>query len=161
MVVLLKLPSAKAFGSRIAHAPLIQCTTTYKWEQGYDDVTLYLPIPSSVTKDSIEVTIKPTSLKVLVDSLYDMEGQLSGTVDSGSSFWTMEDDSINIYLSKSNPGIVWKCIFEGDGELSVVSEQDEKKKLLLERFQKDYPHFDFSGAELNGNVPDPKNFMRK
>jgi len=34
-----------------------------------------------------------------------------------------------------------------------------QKKILLERFGQENPGFDFSGAEMNGMVPDPKNFM--
>jgi hypothetical protein len=31
--------------------------------------------------------------------------------------------------------------------------------MLLERFQEENHGFDFSDAEINGNVPDPKTFM--
>jgi len=35
-----------------------------------------------------------------------------------------------------------------------------RKKILLERFQEENPSFDFSQAEINGNVPDARTFMR-
>jgi splicing factor 3A subunit 3 len=31
--------------------------------------------------------------------------------------------------------------------------------LLLQRFQEENPHFDFSNAEINGNVPDARTFI--
>ena len=31
--------------------------------------------------------------------------------------------------------------------------------MMLERFQVENPGFDFSQADFNGQVPDPKNFM--
>jgi len=34
-----------------------------------------------------------------------------------------------------------------------------QKKLLLERFQEEHGGFDFSDAQINGNVPDPRTFM--
>ena len=34
-----------------------------------------------------------------------------------------------------------------------------KKAMILERFQQENPGFDFSGADFNGQVPDPKTFM--
>jgi hypothetical protein len=34
-----------------------------------------------------------------------------------------------------------------------------QKRILLERFQEENPGFDFSGAEVNGTVPDPRTFM--
>ena len=30
---------------------------------------------------------------------------------------------------------------------------------MRERFQEEHPGFDFSGAEFNGQVPDPSKFM--
>ncbi len=38
-------------------------------------------------------------------------------------------------------------------------EQEVRKNILLERFQQENPGFDFSDAKMNGNVPDPRNFM--
>jgi len=35
-----------------------------------------------------------------------------------------------------------------------------QKGLMLERFQSEHAGFDFSGATFNGNVPDPKSFMK-
>ncbi len=38
-------------------------------------------------------------------------------------------------------------------------QNEMQKNILLERFQEENPGFDFSGAEVNGMVPDPRNFM--
>ena len=36
-----------------------------------------------------------------------------------------------------------------------------RKKMMLEKFQRDHPGFDFTGAQFDGAVPDdPKNFMK-
>lgn len=41
-----------------------------------------------------------------------------------------------------------------------MQKEETQKKLLLERFQEEHGGgFDFSDAEINGNVPDPRNFM--
>jgi hypothetical protein len=40
-----------------------------------------------------------------------------------------------------------------------VSVADERKALMLERFQAEHPGFDFSGAEFSGSAPDPRTFM--
>jgi hypothetical protein len=34
-----------------------------------------------------------------------------------------------------------------------------QKNILMERFQEENPGFDFSGAKMNGTVPDATNFM--
>jgi len=44
-------------------------------------------------------------------------------------------------------------------QLDEASTADAQKKLMLERFQAEHPGFDFSNAEFNGSVPDPRTFM--
>ena len=43
--------------------------------------------------------------------------------------------------------------------MDQFTRENEKKKMMLERFQEEHPGFDFSGAEFNGNVPDATEFM--
>ena len=50
-------------------------------------------------------------------------------------------------------------IGKGGVGLESFSENEVQKKILLERFQEENPGFDFSGADVNGMVPDPKEFM--
>ena len=48
---------------------------------------------------------------------------------------------------------------KGHQTLDPLLEQEVRKNILLERFQQENPGFDFSDAKMNGNVPDPRNFM--
>lgn len=41
----------------------------------------------------------------------------------------------------------------------MVDVEEEKKKLLLERFTEEHSGFDFSNAQINGQCPDPKKFL--
>ena len=43
--------------------------------------------------------------------------------------------------------------------MNVLEKEELQKKLLLERFQEEHGGFDFSDAQINGNVPDPRTFM--
>ena len=43
--------------------------------------------------------------------------------------------------------------------MDPLLQKEVQKNLLLERFSKENPGFDFSNAQMNGNVPDPKEFM--
>ena len=43
--------------------------------------------------------------------------------------------------------------------MDAAQEEEEKKRMMLERFQAEHPGFDFSGAEFNGAVPDAHKFM--
>lgn len=47
----------------------------------------------------------------------------------------------------------------GHKSLDFQQNEQEKKKLLLQRFQEENPNFDFSNAEINGNVPDARTFI--
>ena len=49
---------------------------------------------------------------------------------------------------------------KGHEQLDALATEDVKRQMLLERFQAEHPGFDFSGAEVNGQVPDPRTFMR-
>ena len=78
----------------------------------------------------------------------------------------------------------WTAALKGRGgeHVDIFTQEGEKKKMMLERFQEEHPGmeffffvlhdssihnmlilscvgFDFSGAEFNGNVPDATKFM--
>lgn len=71
-----------------------------------------------------------------------------------------EDGVIHFTLTKARPGETWPAVFVGHDQLDALSEEETKRKMLLERFQLEHPGFDFSGAEVSGSVPDPRTFMR-
>jgi hypothetical protein len=50
-------------------------------------------------------------------------------------------------------------VFKNHDKLNVMEKEELQKKLLLERFQEEHGGFDFSDAQINGNVPDPRTFM--
>jgi len=91
--------------------------------------------------------------------------EFSKEVDSSESLWTVEDEEVHVVLQKAFKGDTWSSVFVGHGELDTLTKQEVQKKLLLERFQEEvvapeqHPGFDFSGATMNGNVPDPRKFM--
>ncbi len=79
---------------------------------------------------------------------------------AADSLWTMGDGELTITLVKAAPGETWPAVFAGHGELDAAADADTKRAMLLERFQAEHPGFDFSQAEVNGSVPDPRTFMR-
>lgn len=60
---------------------------------------------------------------------------------------------------QSRQGEAWPGVFEGHRGVDAAKEEEEKKRMMLERFQAEHPGFDFSGAEFNGAVPDAHKFM--
>ena len=71
----------------------------------------------------------------------------------------IEDEEIKITLIKAKKAETWTNVFKGHNELNVIQKEEVQKKLLLERFGEEHGGFDFSDAEISGNVPDPKTFM--
>ncbi|EAL61501.1 hypothetical protein DDB_G0291942 [Dictyostelium discoideum AX4] len=80
------------------------------------------------------------------------------TIKQKDSFWTFEDGIIHVTLQKMNKAETWMAALKGhlNQNESLLNEED-KKKIMLERFQEEHDGFDFSGAEFTGNnVPDPR-----
>lgn len=66
---------------------------------------------------------------------------------------------LHLALSKGSKGVTWPSLLRGQQALDPYAQTEVQKSLMLERFQAENPGFDFSGAEFNGQVPDPKTFM--
>ena len=88
-----------------------------------------------------------------------MAENLGGKVKLDESLWTIEDDELHIELCKMKKGDTWTCACQGHAGLDPLTQQEVQKKILLERFQEENPGFDFSGAKMNGQVPNPREFM--
>ncbi|KAL3904811.1 MAG: hypothetical protein SGARI_004749 [Bacillariaceae sp.] len=86
---------------------------------------------------------------------------------------------ICIYLTKANRGTLWDAALKGNAEetasntdattaattggtataMNEFQKEQVKKELMLQKFQEENPGFDFRGADFNGSVPDPREFM--
>ena len=146
----------------------------YEWEQTLDDVSVYVRPPPHVTKgNQLKIQILPQHLRVGLtgNEEWFLNEPTFGTVDVDESTWVLEDDDdeqdckvLVIYLIKAHRGELWDKALRGNAQTAaavmdpMATEQD-KKKLLLERFQEENPGFDFRGAEFNGSVPEAREFM--
>mmetsp|Transcript_26993 Transcript_26993/g.26623 ORF Transcript_26993/g.26623 Transcript_26993/m.26623 type:complete len:80 (-) Transcript_26993:20-259(-) len=71
----------------------------------------------------------------------------------------VDNDELVINLQKMRKAETWASCCKRHGELDAFTKTEVQKQLMLERFQQENPGFDFSNAEFNGNVPDPRTFM--
>lgn len=134
----------------------------YEWEQSLEEVNIYIPAPPGVPRSAFDIVIGHTNLKVgLKGNPPFIEETTGGPVKPDESMWTMSDGEININLQKMIKAEQWSSALVGKSgaEVDAFTQEQIKKKLLLERFQEEHPHFDFSGAEFNGSVPLAKEFM--
>lgn len=153
----LKKLKAKARGRQ---AVKFQNRTIYEWEQTVDEVHLYIDPPPGVTKDALEIVIKPKHLQIgLKGNPPFINEDLFSLCELDSSFWMIEDGELHLQLQKVRRGEMWHSAIAGHGQLDMFTEQEVQKKIMLERFQDENPGFDFSQAQFSGNCPDARSFM--
>lgn len=135
------------------------------------DVNLYIPnVPEGIKARELEIVIDTTNVSVRVGRqsseahpAYYLNHEVTKRVKVGESFWTFDSEAreIHIQLAKAQEEEVWGSVFVGHDVSGGSVGEEDRKKLMLERFQAEHPGFDFSGAAFTGNVPDPKTFLRQ
>ena len=137
----------------------------YEWDQTLDEVNIYIDPPPGVPTDAFDIVITSTHLLVGIKGNAEkfLNHNLGGKCKHTESFWTMEDDTgkpeLHITLTKMAKGVPWESALEGHTPLDPLTATEVRKDIMRERFQEEHPGFDFSGAEFNGQVPDPSKFM--
>eukprot|EP00466_Bigelowiella_natans_P002617 jgi/Bigna1/51369/estExt_Genewise1.C_1730001 len=138
-----------------------QGRTVYEWEQSLEEVDIFITPPPGVKTRDIVCNISANHVKVgLKGAPLFMDEKLGGTCIKSESFWMFEDGVLHINLQKSKCGEAWMGATQHRGQqLSPLEQQELKQNILLERFQREHPGFDFSGAKFNGAAPNARNFM--
>jgi hypothetical protein len=139
----------------------------YTWTQTIEEVSVSVPVPITTRGRDLEVVIKNNLLLVKFKNAAKpiLDGEPYGTVKAKESIWTLEDrdkdtKEVRILLQKSISHESWKGLLKGEAIDAFTADQMDRK-MMLEKFQKDYPGFDFSGANFTGQVPnDPKNWLQ-
>ncbi|KAG2482136.1 hypothetical protein HYH03_018922 [Edaphochlamys debaryana] len=134
--------------------------TVYEWDQSFSEVNIYVEVPPGVTGKHlfVEITTKHLRFGIKPNPPY-MDTDLAGAVKVSESFWTLEDGTLHLTLTKLEEGEPWRSALAGH-DLDPGVQQADTQRLLLERFQTEHPGFDFSQATFNGAVPNPRTFMR-
>lgn len=131
----------------------------YEWDQTFSEVNIYIEVPPGVTSKSLSCTITSSHISIgLRGNPPYMDHDLAASVKVSESFWTLEDSTLHISLTKSQEGQPWVSAFQGHN-LDTITQQNDQQRLMLERFQMEHPGFDFSGATFTGQAPNPRTFM--
>mmetsp|Transcript_8616 Transcript_8616/g.18661 ORF Transcript_8616/g.18661 Transcript_8616/m.18661 type:complete len:244 (+) Transcript_8616:89-820(+) len=155
----------------------------YEWEQTLHEVTLFIPTPPLPDATALVCEILPRRLRVGLRrnaGQYFLNQATGGVVDVAASTWTWEGRNakatttnlLTIELQKANKGVVWETVCCGGDDddddnntptpevaLDPMQLEQERQRLLLERWQEENPGMDFRGATFNGSVPDPRTYM--
>jgi len=106
----------------------------YKWVQTLEEVTVYVPVPSTIKGKDVVCDIEAEHIKVGIKGQeFVMDAKLHKRVDTDECYWTMSSDStgklIEILLQKTNKMEWWNCIAEGEQEINTKKVSPENSKL--------------------------------
>lgn len=141
------------------HKFCYQGRTVYEWDQTLEEVNLYVEVPPGVGAKllDVDISIKHLCVGIKGNPPY-LDQDLWSSCKAGESLWTIEDGVLTVQLVKAVKGEAWQAALQGH-QVDAATEREERKRLMLERFQQENPGFDFSNAEFNGDVPNPATFL--
>ncbi|XP_064499247.1 LOW QUALITY PROTEIN: nudC domain-containing protein 2-like [Pseudopipra pipra] len=127
----------------------VPCGTPWgRWYQALEEVFIEVCAKDErCSLGSRDITLATQGRELLQSKLSD-----STVTDEGT--WTLEDRQlIRIVLTKTNrdAGNCWTSLLENEYAADPWVQDQMQRKLTLERFQRENPGFDFSGAEISGN----------
>ncbi|KAH0473997.1 MAG: hypothetical protein KVP17_002439 [Porospora cf. gigantea B] len=129
----------------------------YEWSQTLEDVTFYTLMPCNISKANLDVAITSSSVRLgLKGAAPFLEDKWWALVCKDETYWTLTGRELQIHATKARPGATWAALLKSH---ETVDASADRQRLLLERFHREHPGFDFSQASVNGNVPDARDFM--
>ncbi|NP_001016379.1 nudC domain-containing protein 2 [Xenopus tropicalis] len=147
---------------------VVPCQTPWGcWYQTMEEVFIEVKVPDGTLAKEVQCKLGSRDISLVVKGKDILKGKLFDSTISDEATWTLEDRKlIRIILTKTNrdAGNCWTSLLEGDYSADPWIQDEMQKKLTLERFQRENPGFDFSGAEISGNYskggPDFSNLQK-
>ncbi|XP_077984319.1 nudC domain-containing protein 2-like [Glandiceps talaboti] len=139
------------FDERSGHVP---CKTPWgQWYQTMEEVYVEVELEEGTRAKEIAVEFKTKQISVVVRGQQLIKGELKEKVVADECIWSLEDRKfLRIVLTKPRGSqSCWPSLLVNEFETDPYTFDLMEKKLTLERFQKENPGFDFSGAEITGN----------
>lgn len=103
-------------------------TADYTWDEGGEDVTLWLPLLEGETKHDINCSFRPRNVCVRVGSGEDMRevsGDLKGRCAPDESYWVIDDEGderrIQVVLAKAGAFVKWDGALIGEDDPDPMS----------------------------------------
>ncbi|KAM9833402.1 nudC domain-containing protein 2 [Syngnathus typhle] len=147
---------------------LVPCQTSWgSWSQTMEEVFIEVNVPPGTSAKEVKCHLATRDIELNVKGIEIIKGRFFGATVSDEATWTLEDKClIRIILMKTNreAGNCWSSLLEGEYSANAWVQDQMQRKLTLERFQRENPGFDFSGAEISGNFagggPDFSNLQK-
>lgn len=134
---------------------IVACDTPWgRWWQTMEEVHVEVHVPDGTRSKDIKVDIGNKQLQVTAANTHYIQGKLGGFIHADESLWTLEDRClIRLCLAKADQSAAntWQSLLEDEYPADPITLDKMKQKMTLERFQKEHPGMDFSGATVTGN----------
>ncbi|TTD03347.1 NudC domain-containing protein 2 [Bagarius yarrelli] len=134
---------------------VVPCPTPWgSWYQTIEEVFIEVGVSPGTSSRDIKCSLGSKHVELFVKGKEIFKGKLFGSTVGDEATWTLEDKKlIRIILMKTNreAGNCWTSLLEEQYAADPWLQDQMQRKLTLERFQRENPGFDFSGAEISGN----------
>jgi len=140
---------------------VVECPTDFgSWHQTMEEVVVSVTaLPEGTRAKDLKVAIAATSLSIAhAASSFSISGKLLHSIMVDDSTWTVERSKdegtvLRITLTKSarTAESTWPSLMVDQYAADSSQFDDMEKKATLERFARENPGMDFSGAEITGN----------
>jgi hypothetical protein len=84
-------------------------TENYEWKQTLADVSLLIKLEKGVKSRDIKVSFTVTHLKVAVQGVVVLEGELSKRIIPDESTWLLDSNELQIELAKQIKQVIDDC----------------------------------------------------
>uniref|UniRef100_A0A671TVA4 NudC domain containing 2 n=1 Tax=Sparus aurata TaxID=8175 RepID=A0A671TVA4_SPAAU len=132
---------------------VVPCKTPWgSWYQTMEEVFIEVNVPHGTSAKEVKCHLGSRDVELRVKGEEIIKPRSSLTLFY--IFVCSEDKClIRIVLMKTNreAGNCWSSLLEGEYCANAWVQDQMQRKLTLERFQRENPGFDFSGAEISGN----------
>ncbi|KAM9731525.1 nudC domain-containing protein 2 [Dama dama] len=134
---------------------VVPCGTPWgQWYQTLEEVFIEVQVPPGTRAQDIQCGLQSRHVALAVGGREILKGKLFDSTIADEGTWTLEDRKmVRIVLTKTKRDAAncWTSLLESDYAADPWVQDQMQRKLTLERFQKENPGFDFSGAEISGN----------
>ncbi|XP_040841118.1 nudC domain-containing protein 2 isoform X2 [Ochotona curzoniae] len=117
---------------------VVPCGTPWgQWYQTLEEVFIEVQVPPGTRAQDIQCGLQSRHVALAVGGREILKGKLFDSTIADEGTWTLAN--------------CWTSLLESEYAADPWVQDQMQRKLTLERFQKENPGFDFSGAEISGN----------
>mmetsp|Transcript_77574 Transcript_77574/g.95065 ORF Transcript_77574/g.95065 Transcript_77574/m.95065 type:complete len:260 (+) Transcript_77574:32-811(+) len=137
----------------------------FEWEQTLQEITIWIMVPQHIKAKDINCIFDKKHLYICQKGKFKpfCDAELAYQVSVSDCTWYFDNEdgknTMVISMTKLNMSQNWLRIFQRQKPINPLQAEKTKKSMMLERFARENPNFDFSSATFDGHCPEPGNFL--